>query len=139
MLQPSEAWIWKSLENLEHLDSMTIICHEWEEVSALFSVIGHKLSRLCLSLDGRGRPFDFDSNVQAEQSKRPTLDALMTSCPDLHTLKIDLRMSTLALSANPCPHDLNLSKLKKLSVGVYLTKNAFEWLWSNAHNMEELL
>ena len=47
-------------------------------------------------------------------------------------------MSTLALSSNPS-EDLNLDKLRKLSVGLYLTKNAFEWLWTNAANIEELL
>lgn len=46
-------------------------------------------------------------------------------------------MSTLALS--PEPPELNLSKLRKLSVGLYLTRAAFEWLWTHAANLEELL
>eukprot|EP00092_Neocalanus_flemingeri_P012109 GFUD01013057.1.p1 GENE.GFUD01013057.1~~GFUD01013057.1.p1 ORF type:complete len:938 (+),score=189.35 GFUD01013057.1:31-2814(+) len=136
LLRPTETWIWQSLEHLHHLENMTIICHEWEEVSALFKVVGHKLGRLCLSLDGRGRAFE--NGGQTAQNRVPALDTLMHSCPELHTLKIDLRMSTLALSATPSQH-LNLNKLKKLSVGLYLTKNAFEWLWTNAANIEELL
>ena len=46
-------------------------------------------------------------------------------------------MSTLALS--PEPPKMNLSKLRKLSVGLYLTRSAFEWLWTHAANLEELL
>ena len=61
----------------------------------------------------------------------------MATCPGLHTLKIDLRMATLALSSNPL--EINMTKLRKLSVGLYLTKAAFEWLWTNAANLEELL
>ena len=64
----------------------------------------------------------------------PALDTLMSTCPSLNTLKIDLRMSTLALS--PHPQKINMDKLTKLSVGLYLTKAAFEWLWTNAANLE---
>lgn len=55
LLRPAETWVWQSLADLANLQNMTVICHEWEEVSALFSVVGAKLGHLCLSLDGRGR------------------------------------------------------------------------------------
>ena len=136
LLGPTETWIWEALELLEQLENMTVICHEWDEVSGLFKVIGAKLGRLCLSLDGRGRVFD--NSGQQAQARVPSLDTLLSSCPHLHTLKIDLRMATLTLSPGPT-QTIDLSRLRKLSVGLYLTKNAFEWLWANAPNMEELL
>ena len=134
LLGPAETWIWEALEALEQLENLTLVCHEWDEVCGLFQVIGEKLGRLCLSLDGRGRVFD---NSLA-QARVPSLDTLLSSCPQLHTLKIDLRMATLTLSPGPT-ENIDLTRLRKLSVGLYLTKTAFEWLWANAPNMEELL
>ena len=131
-----ETWIWEGLERLEHLENLTLVCHEWDEVSGLFRVIGDKLGRLCLSLDGRGRVFDNTGNLA--QARVPSLNTLLSSCPGLHTLKIDLRMATLTLSPGPT-EKIDLSRLRKLSVGLYLTKTAFEWLWASAPNMEELL
>ena len=76
----------------------------------------------------------FENGGGGSQSRVPALDTLMSTCPSLNTLKIDLRMSTLALA--PHPQKINMDKLTKLSVGLYLTKAAFEWLWTNAANLE---
>ena len=130
LIGPSETWIWKSLERLKHLDNMTVICHDWDEISALFQIIGAKLGRLCLSLDSRGQANSINN--------LPTLDNLLGSCPDLHTLKIDFRATPLTLSAT-VPDSVNLKKLRKVSAGLALSKKAFIWLWKNAHNLEELL
>jgi hypothetical protein len=135
LLRPAETWVWRPLASLTCLQNMTVICHEWEEVSALFTEVGASLGRLCLSLDGRSR--FIDNGGAGSQARVPALDTLMSACPALHTLKIDLRMSTLALS--PSPREINMSKLVKLSVGLYLTRDAFEWLWTHAANLEELL
>lgn len=134
LLSPSETWVWQSLAELTDLQKLIVICHEWDEISALFSVVGSKLGQLCLSLDGRGRSL---GELGGNQARVPALDTLMATCPSLHSLKIDLRMSTLALSTNP--EEINMSGLRKLSVGLYLTREAFEWLWSHAANLEELL
>ena len=55
LLRPEETWVWQSLSKLKHLQKLIVICHEWDEVSALFTVVGANLGQLCLSLDGRGR------------------------------------------------------------------------------------
>lgn len=55
LLRPEETWVWQSLSKLKHLQKLIVICHEWDEVSALFTVVGAHLGQLCLSLDGRGR------------------------------------------------------------------------------------
>ena len=135
LLGPSETWMWQPLERLNHLDNMTVICHEWDEISALFKIVGAKLGRLCLSL-GRNihTPTMFDSN----NSRVPALDTLLSTCPDLHTLKIDFRTTPLTLSSS-VPDRMDLTKLKKLSAGLCLSKKAFIWLWKNCLNLEEIL
>ena len=55
LLRPEETWVWQSLSKLKQLQKLIVICHEWDEVSALFTVVGAHLGQLCLSLDGRGR------------------------------------------------------------------------------------
>ena len=135
LLGPSETWMWQPLETLDHLENMTIICHEWDEISALFRIVGAKLGRLCLSL-GRNvhTPTMFDSSI----SRVPALDTLFSTCPDLHTLKIDFRTTPLTLSSS-VPDQMDLTKLKKLSAGLCLSKKAFVWLWKNCPNLEEIL
>ena len=71
-------------------------------------------------------------------SKVPTLNTLLSSCPNLHTLKIDFRITPLTISPLS-PEKFDLSRLRKLSAGLCLSKKAFIWLWKNAKNLEEIL
>ena len=123
-------WVWAGLSRLPRLTSLTVICHVWEEVGGLLGVVGARLTKLCLSLDGRGGP--------GQQTRVPALDTLLAECPGLTTLKVDLRTAALALSPAPAP-SLDLTRLTKLSVGLYLTRPAFEWVVGGAVRLEELL
>ena len=136
LLGPGEGWVWAWLERLQQLDNMTVICHEWDEVSALFHTVGRQLGRLCLSLDSRGR-VSAGSHAQS-RARVPALDTLLAACPRLHTLKTDFRTTPLTLSPR-APDTLDLTRLTKLSAGLCLSKKAFVWLWRNAPNLEELL
>ena len=127
LLAESETWIWESLKTLDHLNSLTLIGHQWAEVSALFSVIGARLGKLCLSLNTRS----------TEPGKIPHLDQLLQLCPDLHTLKVDFRLKPISTSSEDST--LDLSKLTKVSLGLSLSKKAFTWLCERAPNLEEIL
>ena len=43
----------------------------------------------------------FENGVAASQARVPALDTLMSSCPDLHTLKVTFLATLVALHLTP--------------------------------------
>jgi len=131
-LRSSDDWLWRPLASLQNLEQLTLHSHQWEDVSSLIKVVGPRLGKLYLALDGRNSLWE-DDHLPA---RVPELDTILAACSHLHTLTVSFGIKPLRVSINPSK--LDLSKLTKLTVHTYMTKNAFEWLWIHGLNLVEL-
>jgi len=131
-LRAGDSWLWEPLASLQSLKQLTLHSHQWEDVSSLIQVVGPKLEKLYLALDGRNSLWE-DEHLPA---RVPELDTILEACKLLHTLTVSFGIKPLRVTLNS--GRLNLSKLTKLTVHTYMTKGAFEWLWINGVNLVEL-
>ncbi|XP_023333062.1 uncharacterized protein LOC111704906 isoform X3 [Eurytemora carolleeae] len=133
LLKPEYTCIWEGLSTLTRLTEVTILCIDWEHTTALLTVVGSKLTRVCVSVCPGRTALDDTSPLG------PSLDRILSLCTNLQSLKVDVSGAPLNISQGFLTPKLDLLKLKTVSVGNYLTKEAFEWLWESAVNLEEIL
>ena len=127
--------VWKPLETLENLICMDITCYHWNAVSNLLEVIGKNLKKISMRLSS----FNFRTGEDIHSpnfEQNVFLDKLLQCCPNLQYLSIDSHY-TLTLSSS-ASDQIDLSKLRVFKSKQPLSQDAFVWLWSKIHHIEEI-
>ena len=136
-LIPSDSDIWKPFsEGLPLLTDISLFGHDWSESVALFSSIGSRLTKLSLSLDGRGVIWPEDHAVSLGYA--PYLEDVLDLCPNLESLTFSLGIRRVQVASSRLADESSFPNLKHLAVHTFMTKRAFNYLWTRAPNLETL-